>query len=241
MQNMQKLAIFGGSFNPVHYGHLLMAETALTQFSLDQVIWVPTYQPPHKSTEELIGFEHRFNMVQQAIASHSHFICSDIEFYLAHRSSPANRTYAIDTLMALQIHYPQSRWYWLIGVDAFQSLPHWYRHQDLVAHCDWLVAPRFALDGSDPPPAACSGETALASTASSIRRSALNCEQVAQTLKQRSIELTWYLLPMPLIEISSGLIRRYCRDRRSIRYLVPEPVRTYISTHALYLDQTVQA
>jgi nicotinate-nucleotide adenylyltransferase len=265
---MQKLAIFGGTFNPVHYGHLLMAETALTQFALDQVIWVPAYQPPHKSTGELVDFHHRLNMVRQVVASHPQFTCSDIEGHLSRRGSLANytepfdwmevvdrsdrtnsvtssypldRTYAVDTFTALQSQYPQGEWYWLLGVDAFRSLAHWYRYRDFVSRCHWLIAPRpelavptTAQSHSEP-----TQKTAISAPlpAKTCCVSALDlCEQVAQTLAEQSIELNWHLLSMPLIEISSGLIRNYCCNGRSIRYLVPDPVRDYISTHRLYLN-----
>jgi nicotinate-nucleotide adenylyltransferase len=215
---MRKLAIFGGTFNPVHYGHLLMAETALTQFALDGVIWVPTNQPPYKSAVELPGFHHRLEMVQRAIAAHPHFICSDIEHHLP------TPTYAIDTLTALQAHYPQSRWHWLMGVDAFQSLPRWYRYQDLVPQCCWLIAPRWGMEEQT------NQQTPTSRTLDSL----VACKQVAQTLAEKFIHLEWHLLTMPRLEISSSLIRHYCRDRRSIRYLLPESVRAYILEAGLY-------
>lgn len=193
-QTRQKLAIFGGTFNPVHCGHLLMAEAALDQFSLDQVIWVPTYQPSYKATIDLLPFLHRTEMVKRAIASHPQFSLSTIE------QNQPTPSYAINTFIGLQAIYPCSEWSWIIGLDAFRSLLYWHRHQELIAQCRWLVAPRWG----------------------------------SEEWKEVGSDLEWHLLQMPRIEISSSLIRQRCRDRRSIRYLVPESVQHYIVENDLY-------
>ena len=199
---MQQLAIFGGTFNPVHLGHLLMAEAAIEQFNLAQVIWVPTYQPPYKSSTDLLPFSYRAEMVQRAIASHSQFSLSTIE-----RNQPIP-SYAINTLVGLQAIYPDSEWSWIIGLDAFRSLPHWHRYQELATQCRWLVAPRWGVGDGEIGKRSDEGE--------------------------RRLELEQHLLQMPRVEISSSLIRERCRDRQSIRYLVPESVRSYILENALY-------
>ncbi|MBW4523005.1 MAG: nicotinate (nicotinamide) nucleotide adenylyltransferase [Scytolyngbya sp. HA4215-MV1] len=203
----KKIAIFGGTFNPVHWGHLLIAETALHQCSLDQVLWVPTFHPPHK-TAALPAFEHRLTMVQRAIADHPNFACSTIE------AQHSGTSYAIDTLQDLQTQQPNIRWFWIVGLDAFQTLPRWHNAPELIAQCDWLVAPRMKSPASQ----------------------GLGDERLQQGGDQlvRSLPLRWQILQMPLMEISSSLVRQHCRERRSIRYLVPETVRHYILTHQLY-------
>ena len=203
---MRKVAILGGTFDPVHWGHLLIAETALSQVALEQVIWVPARCPPHK---QAAIFEHRLEMVQKAIADHPAFAISTGS---PHRSDPS---YAIQTLIDLQAVYPNTYWYWIVGLDAFQTLPRWYRRQEIAAQCEWLVAPRLVSTpkGEDP-----NG----------------TCEQVAQKLADEGTLIRWQMLHMPMLGVSSSLIRQYCRDRYSLRYLVPEAVRSYIATHNLY-------
>jgi len=201
---MAKLAILGGSFNPVHWGHLLMAETALQQVNLDRVIWVPARCPPHKQSAELVNFQHRFEMVKQAIAPYPAFRLSTADL------SRTGSSYAIDTLLDLQTCYPDSQWYWIGGLDAFASLPRWHRRKELAAQCSWLVAPR-------------SGQAAE-----------VIAQQVAQQMAEQSIKINWQILQMPLVEISSSLIRQYCRDRRSFQALVPKSVENYIIAHDLY-------
>jgi nicotinate-nucleotide adenylyltransferase len=201
---MPKLAVFGGSFNPIHRGHLLIAETALKQVNLDRVIWVPAYHPPHKQSDKLADFQHRFEMVKQAIAPYPAFSLSSVD------QKRSGFSYAIDTLLDLQPCYPDSQWYWIGGLDAFASLPRWYHRQELAAQCSWLVAPR-------------SGQSAVALG-----------QQVAQQMAAQSIKIDWQILQMPLVEISSSLVRQYCRDRRPIQALVPKSVENYILAHDLY-------
>ncbi|WNZ21769.1 nicotinate (nicotinamide) nucleotide adenylyltransferase [Leptolyngbya sp. NK1-12] len=226
---MQKIAIFGGTFNPIHWGHLLMAETALSQIELDRIIWVPTYHPPHKlNAEMLLSYDHRLEMVQLALDQHPNFEVSQIEEVEQEQSS---KSYAVDTWRRLQLLYPDALWYWIIGLDAFQSLPRWYGQRELAQHCRWLVAPRLDANlltaGSSP----ADGVESIA-----IKSTETVCARVADALATLSIQMHWQVLPMPLVEISSSLIRRYCRQQRSIRYLVPESVRLYILQHQLYAE-----
>ncbi len=216
MSAMQKLAIFGGTFDPVHWGHLLIAQTALSQCGIDQAIWIPSASPPHKSIASMSSLAHREEMVRRAIAYNPAFVMQSIPGEIAGTS------YAIATLKHLQGIYPHTRWYWILGLDAFQTLPRWYRRQELIPACDWLVAPRL-----DP----------------AFERSQLDakvqpmhflCQQVELQLLSQSIPIRWSILSMPQLPISSSLIRHYCRQNRSIRGLVPEAVRHYISLEKLY-------
>ncbi|MEX0269365.1 nicotinate (nicotinamide) nucleotide adenylyltransferase [Leptolyngbyaceae cyanobacterium UHCC 1019] len=193
-----KIGIFGGTFNPIHWGHLLVAEAALDQFELTGVIWVPTFRPSHKSVE-LLGFEHRLEMVRQAIAPHPAFWVSDIE-------QQHGNSYALTTLLKLEALHPKSDWHWIIGLDAFQSLPHWYKSTTIAAQCTWLVAPR------------------------TTQNSSTLCQQVAEHFIQQKISFHWQLLNMPQVGISSSIIRDYWHEGRSLRYLVPDSVRHYLTT-----------
>ncbi|MBW4658392.1 MAG: nicotinate (nicotinamide) nucleotide adenylyltransferase [Drouetiella hepatica Uher 2000/2452] len=215
---MPAKAVLGGTFNPIHLGHLLMAETALNQLALEQVIWVPTYRPLYKSSAELVGFKHRLEMLKLAIAFHPSFVVSAIEqnFFTVEQIQP-HSSYAVDTFLALKDIHAASQWYWIVGLDTFLTLPYWYRRQELLPHCIWLVAPRLE-----------------ASVEKDLIKTQALCEQVAQKMAAEAIALNWQILDMPQISLSSQLIRQYCRDRRSIRYLVLDAVRDYILQHNLY-------
>ena len=203
-----------------------MAETALHQLDLDQVIWVPSRRPPHKSRLEVFDIAHRLAMLQRAIADQPAFVLSEIEL-----KSPG-LSYAINTLIDLKLLYPNSQWYWIIGLDAFQSLPQWYRSQEVALQCHWLVAPRLESLAADNVLEAGS----KAGSWEDMIQAQLDarCQQVVQQMAAQSIRLCWQALAMPWVTVSSSLIRQYCRDRRSIRYLVPEAVRTYIADQKLY-------
>jgi nicotinate-nucleotide adenylyltransferase len=108
-----------------------------------------------------------------------------------------------------------------LGLDAFESLPRWYRYQEVVPQCQWLVVPRA---------------TKTAAPAADLQKRAI---AVVETLQQSGLAVDWRWVPMPQIAVSSSLIRRYCGDRRSIRYLVPDAVRTYIEQHDLYGSSTL--
>ncbi|MDZ8240691.1 MAG: nicotinate (nicotinamide) nucleotide adenylyltransferase [Nostoc sp. ChiQUE01a] len=203
---MQELAIFGGTFDPIHWGHLLVAETALHQVSLEKVIWVPSLNPPHK---EAALFGHRVEMLQLATKDNPSFTVSLVE------GKRSGTSYAISTLIDLSACYPNTHWYWIVGLDTFQTLPHWYRGHELAQMCDWLIAPRLL-----------GGET--------ITQSELICKQVEEQLSQHSLTIHWQFLNIPLVGVSSSLIRKFCRAHHSIRYLVPESVRSYIANNNLY-------
>lgn len=227
---LPRRGIFGGTFNPPHWGHLAIAQAALQQAHLQQVIWVPTYHPPHRSPKDLLEFEHRWQMVQRAIAPNPAFAATDLE------RRRGDRSFAIDTLHQLQQEYPPSQWFWILGLDSFESLPHWYRSADLVPQCCWLIAPR--QQSSTPTTEAAPEQTV---------------ERVVQTFRKRGIAIAWQMLQMPSVPISSTLIRERMgqasqlpprtagSDRASItsppspiHALVPPSLEDYILEHKLY-------
>jgi nicotinate-nucleotide adenylyltransferase len=139
---MGKIAIFGGTFDPVHWGHLLVAQAAVSQFRLDRVIWMPDRVSPHKSRPDLAAFDRRREMVALAIAGRSDFVLAPLE-------ANAGTSFAIDTLLYLQNLYPDDRYCWIVGADAFKNLPKWYRCEEVGGLCDWLVAPRPSLQNAE--------------------------------------------------------------------------------------------
>ncbi|MCV3212092.1 nicotinate (nicotinamide) nucleotide adenylyltransferase [Plectonema radiosum NIES-515] len=207
---MRSIAIFGGTFDPVHWGHLILAETALYQVPLEYVIWVPSLNPPHK---QATSFEHRVEMLQLGIKDNPSFAISLVEV------NRSGTSYAIDTLLELSTFYPNTHWYWILGLDAILTLPRWYRGRELVQMCDFLVAPRLV-----------GGEN--------IAQTELICKQVEQQLQKQFSTIKWQLLHIPIVGLSSSLIRQMCSERQSIRYLVPESVRYYIAAQNLYFHKS---
>ncbi|MEG4571648.1 nicotinate (nicotinamide) nucleotide adenylyltransferase [Microcoleus sp. N3A4] len=236
---MGKIAILGGTFDPVHWGHVLAAETAASQFSLDRVIWVPDRSPPHKWRPDLASFDRRREMLALAIADRPDFLLSPPE------ANPSGSSFAIDTLLYLQKLYPGDMWYWIIGSDALLTLPKWHRCGEIAGLCDWLVAPRRSqgdretgeseeIGGSSEWGDCASGKPIdSGGDRMQVQANAVG-RRVAEQMALLDVEIRWEVLSMPAIEISSSHIRRCCAESRNLRYLVPEVVRTYIAAHQLY-------
>ena len=134
---MLELGIFGGTFNPIHYGHLNIAEFARQKFSLTKVIFVTAARPPHRGLPD-IDMHLRHDLVQLAIASNKYFEASTIELG---RSGPS---YTIDTLESFRTEYGANcRLNYIVGEDNIKGLPTWHRAKELSRICRFLIAPRL--------------------------------------------------------------------------------------------------
>ncbi|MBO0349838.1 nicotinate (nicotinamide) nucleotide adenylyltransferase [Phormidium pseudopriestleyi FRX01] len=247
---IKKRAILGGTFDPIHWGHLGIAYAALEQVGLNQIIWVSDRhkRDPHQQSQ--VEFEHRQEMVRLAIAPEKAFDLGPPP------SEDPKAGYAIVTWQTLQQRYPDSQWYWIIGADAFATLPKWDRAAELVEACEWLVAPRSASDPGlnypeetplfreisplnlqqEPPQlnstVGTNPSTHLDNTA--LIKTEEICQQVAIAFKTRQIHLRWQILQSQTLPIASTLLRRHWCDWPKIRTWVPKPVQIYIQTHHLY-------
>ncbi|MGK7911431.1 MAG: nicotinate-nucleotide adenylyltransferase [Synechococcus sp.] len=131
------VGIFGGTFNPIHCGHMAVAQCALQQCELDAVLWIPAGLPPHKPLASGASNRQRLEMVRLAIAEYPQFYWSDVEL------RRPGRSFAIDTIEQCQSDYPWvQQWSWIIGADAIADLPTWHRATEVAGCCEWIVAPR---------------------------------------------------------------------------------------------------
>lgn len=121
-----KIGIFGGAFNPVHNGHIKLAEEYKNELKLDKVIFIPTAVPPHKSSSGLISKEDRLNMLSLALENKDKFEISDIEF------NRSGKSYTYDTLVELKKIYPNAHLYLIVGADQFLTFNLWYRYSDIL-------------------------------------------------------------------------------------------------------------
>ena len=131
------MGIFGGSFNPPHIAHSIIAETIRSQFDLDLVLWVPAYAPPHKSTTQLTPYKDRLGMVRVATAEHSFFQVSDIEKTL----DPP--TYTVRMLGALRKEYPDAEFNLILGGDSLVHFHTWSQPEAIAEEAKLLVYPRM--------------------------------------------------------------------------------------------------
>lgn len=119
MNHMKKVGIMGGTYNPIHNGHLFLAEHALEQAGLDYILFMPSMKPPHKVGIQIESSEHRINMVQLAIENNPYFIISDFEL------KRPGITYTSDTLKALKEIEPDTEYFFIVGADSLMMMPQW--------------------------------------------------------------------------------------------------------------------
>ena len=130
------VGIFGGSFDPPHTAHLRIAEFARSNFGLELILWVPAYDPPHKSQNQLTHYQNRLGMVRAAIAAYGFFRVSDIE------STIERPTYTIRMLDALRERYPDAKFYLILGSDSLKQFHTWSRPDVIAQRVQFLVYPR---------------------------------------------------------------------------------------------------
>ncbi len=199
-----RIGIFGGTFDPVHLGHLIMAEQCREQALLDQVWFVPAARPPHKQDRCLTPFDQRAGMLSLAIAGTPAFRIDEME---KDRPGPS---YTADTLEELQRRQPSAEFLLLLGSDCLPDLAHWHEPVRVIDRAGLVVFPRRGWPLLSP------GQI----------RGALQLP--------REFPLRMQVLNPPLVDISSRDLRRRVAQGHSIRYLVPRAVECYIHDKRLY-------
>lgn len=186
---MKRVGILGGTFDPPHLGHLLIAEEAKEQLGLTEIWFIPSFEPPHKRKANTSAKE-RLEMLQKAVASNDSFKISTVEV------DRLGKSYTFDTMDRLVTTYPDITFYFIIGADMVAYLPKWYRIEDLLQKVNFV----------------------------GVGRSGYNLET----------DYPIRTLTIPMIDVSSSLIRDRIRQKCSIRYLLPEDVESYIKGKRLY-------
>ncbi|MGE6629228.1 nicotinate-nucleotide adenylyltransferase [Bacillus sp. NPDC077027] len=138
---MRKIGLFGGTFDPLHNGHLLMASEVRFQIGLDEIWFVPNQQPPHKSNRKQTSSAHRVNMVKAAIQSNPYFKLNLVEM---EREGPS---YTVDTVELLKKRYPDDEFFFIIGADMVEYLPKWHRIDDLLNMITFIGMKRPGFQG----------------------------------------------------------------------------------------------
>lgn len=207
---MANLGLFGGSFNPVHMGHLILAEIARADANLDKMLFVPARKPPHKLLHGLAAAQHRLRMTELAVEGNEHFEISEIEL---EREGPS---YTLQTVEELRDGLgADDSLFLVVGADSVHEMPEWWHARELVQEVPIIALkrPGYPLDDLD-------------------RVKAEFGEEAVEQIKQNVVEA-------PLLQISSTDIRERIRTGKSIRYMVPEKVRRYIAENGLYEETSV--
>ncbi|MBU1871879.1 MAG: nicotinate-nucleotide adenylyltransferase [Candidatus Omnitrophica bacterium] len=186
-----KIGIFGGTFNPIHLGHLILAEEVRQKVGLQKLVFVPTNLPPHKENGTIVSAADRLKMLKLAIRGNSCFSVSDLEI------KRGGRSYTIDTLKQFRRIYKGDELYFIIGSDLFKYLNEWKDLKEIISLVKFIVAtrPGYPLE---------------------------NLPDYIATIDIRAVD------------ISAFEVRQCIKNQSSFRYLVPEPVRSYIIRKRLY-------
>jgi nicotinate-nucleotide adenylyltransferase len=187
-----RIALYGGTFDPIHHGHLILAREARELLSLDRIIFVPAARSPFKPGTQFAAAETRLAMIQAAIAAEEGLEVDDTEI------SRGGTSYTIDTVVQMRGRFPAADLFWFIGQDHVRELPKWHRYEELRTLVQFVV---FTRHGGAPP-------------------------------------TDGYPLITRHVDISATDIRTRVARGLSIRYLVPEAVRSLILQHRLYLTPT---
>jgi nicotinate-nucleotide adenylyltransferase len=199
-----RVGVFGGTFDPVHLGHLILAEQCREQAALEQVLFVPALLPPHKQQQPLTSFAQRVEMLTLAISGHAPFRVEELE---KNRAGPS---YTVDTLTQLHRDRPGDDWCFIVGSDSLHDLHLWYQPRRILELATLLVVAR-----ADFP----------AFSATELKASL----QLAE-----DFELRYQVIDAPLITIASRDIRRRIAEGRSVRYMIPRAVEAYIAEKQFY-------
>lgn len=215
----EKLGIFGGTFNPIHYGHLRAAEEARERLGLGKILFVPSYNPPLKEAG-LVSAEHRYEMTRLATEANPFFNISDIE------CRRQGKSYSVDTLRELKELYPQKEFYFIIGLDSFMDMPAWYQPETLMELTNFVVISR--------PGYSFSAVSATRAMDAAVISGLDSCRMTGhETVLRSGKKLN--LLNVTPFSISATAIRRLVVGGGSIKYLLPEKVESYIIANKLYL------
>lgn len=204
MNFTEKIGIMGGTFSPIHNGHLMLAQWAADLCQLNRVLFIPTGCSYLKQNMDIPAGEIRLQMVEKAIQDNSLFEASNIEVLRQ------GNTYTYETLAQLKTMYPNAELYFIIGADCLFSMENWVNIQDIFSNCHIIAAGRDGV--SD--------------------QSLLQQKQYLADTYQAQI----HLLDFPEIALSSTQIRERVQAGKSIKYMVPDSVESFIIQSGLYKE-----
>lgn len=222
-----RIGVMGGTFDPIHLGHLRAAEEIYYAFGLDHIIFVPAARPPHKGEEDVAAAIHRYEMVSLATVFTPYFTVSPIEL------NRPDKSYSIETIREfLRIYGPETRLSFIMGVDAFLEMSTWKDAVEILRVAQVIVTarPGWRLDEVE---GALSAEQREGLGHPRFRY--LKIAEIEKEIAERApMPGVVLLVEVVSLDISSREIRRLVEEGRSIRYLVPDTVAAYMAKNRLY-------
>jgi nicotinate-nucleotide adenylyltransferase len=212
-----KIGLFGGTFDPIHWGHLRSAEEVREAFRLDRVLFIPAAEPPHKKRKPGTSGQNRLELVRLAIANNPSFGLSSVEL------SRPGKSYTIDTLRYFrQTRSPKDSLYFILGLDAFREIGTWKDCRKIFPLCHFIVTSRPG----------CEALMSLEGMPVAVRKPF--CYDFKKKVYRHESGSLIYFFKLTDIAISASEIRRRLRQGKSIRYLVPPEVERCIKKRGLY-------
>jgi nicotinate-nucleotide adenylyltransferase len=210
------IGIYGGTFNPIHFGHLRTAEEICERFLMKEVIFIPSASPPHKDAKDIVDPMHRLKMTNLAVTGNARFSVSELE------TQRQGKSYSIDTVRELKRLSPDDQFAFILGIDAFLEIVTWHKYEEIFNECDFIVTTRPGV-----PRVSCA--MAIPSPLrEGFKRKKSGREFVNAAGKQI------IFADVTDLNISATAIRAMVREGNSIRYLMPRRVMDYIAEHGLY-------
>ena len=221
---MKKIGLFGGTFNPIHLGHLRPAEEICDAFNLDRVIFIPAFLPPHKSKEGIIAAPLRLEMVRLAIADNPRFSVSEVEL------ERKGKSYSIETIEFFRRQFgPGDHLYFILGLDAFLEINTWKEFATLFRLCHFVVMTRPGFEKNfsrEHLPVELSGEF---------------CYDEPKMGYAHVSGFLVYPREITALDISSTRIREYLQKGKSVKYLLPASVEMFIYRNQLYRTKDIES
>jgi nicotinate-nucleotide adenylyltransferase len=212
-----RIGLFGGTFDPIHWGHLRSAEEVREAFHLDRVFFIPASIPPHKTGRTRTPARDRLAMVRLAVAKNPRFTVSTAEI------ARPGVSYSIDTIRHFaENQYQGASLYFIIGLDAFAEIGTWKDFEKIFPLCNFIVTSRPGNGYASP----------LRGTSIAVRR--LFCYDFKRKIYTHRCGTSLHFLKLTDFAVSASDIRERVRQEKSIRYLVPSSVEAYIKKHGLY-------
>jgi nicotinate-nucleotide adenylyltransferase len=219
-----RIGLFGGTYNPIHLGHLRAAVEVKEGFSLDEIYLIPCAILPHKKSGHIAGAQERYEMARIATSNTPGFSASDVELK---RSGPS---YTIDTVLYFKSVMPETKLYFILGLDAFLEIDTWKSYMDLFPLIPFIILTRPDAGHKDP--------GLRQQKIEDFIKSRISAGYKYDSLQSGFIHLKMeplFLFDVTPLEISSSAIRSLIKKERSIRFLVPDEAIDFIKTKGLYL------
>jgi nicotinate-nucleotide adenylyltransferase len=221
---MTSIGLFGGTFNPIHLGHLRSAEEIRDRFELDRLIFIPSSYPPHKEKEGMIAAPLRLEMVRRAISDNPRFSLSLVEL------ERPGKSYSIETIEHFRRQFGrESHLFFILGLDAFLEINTWREYRALFGLCHFVVMTRPGFEkkfSSEHLPVELAGDF---------------CYDTREDGFAHVSGFFVYPREITALDISSTRIRRDLQKGRSVKYLLPGPVEEYIHQNHLYRMKEVES